>query len=186
MIRKLIAGLAAVTLTAGLAAAAEVTSGPQPGERLPGPFSPLNVTGEDAGQKQCLVCKNGANPVVMVFARCADCPQTRKLIKAVDEATAKHAAHDMGSFVVVLTDDEEKTVAGLKEFADKEKIKKTILSTDSPAGPPKYKLSKDADVTVVLYTRHEIKANHAFKPGELKDKDIEAIIADVAKIVPAK
>jgi hypothetical protein len=186
MIRKLLAGPVAVALVAGFAAAAEIKSGPQPGEQVPGPFTPLNVTGEDAGKKQCLVCKNGTNPVVMIFARSADAAETKKLIKAVDAATAKHSDCDMGSFVVVLTDDEDKAGTALKEFADREKLKKVVLSTDSPAGPPKYKVSKDADVTVVLYTRHEVKANHAFKKGELKDKDIDAIVADVAKIVPQK
>ena len=186
MIRKLFAGVTAVALAAGFAVAAEIKSGPQPGDKLPGPFAPLNVTGEEAGQKQCLVCKNGANPVVMVFARCADCPQTQKLIKAVDAATAKHSGCEMGSFVVVLTDDEEKAGTALKDFAAKEKLAKVVLSTDSPAGPPKYKLNKDADVTVVLYTKHMVKANHTFSKGELKDKDIESVVADVAKIVPAK
>ncbi len=186
MFRKLSAAAPAVVLAAGLAAAAEIKSGPQPGDTTPGPFTPLNVTGEDAGKKQCLVCKNGTNPVVMIFARSADDPATRKLIQAVDAATAKHADCEMGSFVVVLTDDEEKAGAALKAFADKEKLTKIVLATDSPAGPPKYKVSKDADVTVVLYTKHEVKANHAFKKGELTDKDIAAIVADVAKIVPRK
>ena len=50
----------------------------------------------------------------------------------------------------------------------------------------KYKVNKDADVTVVLYTQHMVKANHTFAKGELKDKDIDAVVADVVKIVPAK
>jgi hypothetical protein len=56
MIRKLLAGVPVVALVAGFALAAEVKSGPQPGEKIPGPFTPLNVTGEGAGQKKCLVC----------------------------------------------------------------------------------------------------------------------------------
>jgi hypothetical protein len=30
-------------------------SGPQVGDRIPGPFNPYNVTGEDAGLKRCQV-----------------------------------------------------------------------------------------------------------------------------------
>src|SRR5262245_47728632 len=101
MIRKLFAGASIVALVAGFAAAAELTSGPQPGDTIPGPFTPLNVTGESAGQKKCLVCANGANPVVMIFARSADNAATKNLIKAVDKATAKHSDCEMGSFVVV-------------------------------------------------------------------------------------
>jgi hypothetical protein len=45
------------SLTAGLSpplAAAEPKSGPQPGTTVAS-FSPLNVTGPDAGDRQCLV-----------------------------------------------------------------------------------------------------------------------------------
>jgi hypothetical protein len=31
-----------------------------------------------------------------------------------------------------------------------------------------------------------VKANYAFKKGELKEKDIEAIVGDLSKILPAK
>src|SRR5438034_5901610 len=33
-----------------------------------------------------------------------------------------------------------------------------MLSIDNPAGPGSYKVSKDADVTVVLYNQHKVKA----------------------------
>src|SRR3954463_16283243 len=82
MVRNLmIAGL--VALVGGLAVAAELKSGPQAGEKLPGPFHPLNVNGDKAGEKQCLYCKFGDQSVAMVFARTPDCPQTQKLIKAI-------------------------------------------------------------------------------------------------------
>jgi hypothetical protein len=37
---------------------------------------------------------------------------------------------------------------------------------------------------VVLYTKRVVKANYAFKKGQLKDADIEKIVADVTKILP--
>jgi hypothetical protein len=46
----------AVALLAGSVLAAEgLKSGPQPGQSVPGPFSPLNVTGSAAGKKACQV-----------------------------------------------------------------------------------------------------------------------------------
>ena len=69
-------------------------------------------------------------------------------------------------------------------MADKEKVEKCVLSVDNPAGPKGYKVSKDAEVTVVLYTAHTVKANHAFGKGELDDKGIEKVLADVSKILP--
>lgn len=177
-----VAALLGLTLAAGGVAAESLKSGPQVGETVPGPFHPLNVTGEQAGKKFCLYCKNGTNPVAMIFAR--ECsPSLVKLIKKVDASTAKHSKCEMGSFVVFLNDDEG-LATKLKGLADKQKIKHTILSIDNPAGPAKYNVSKQADVTVVLYTDHMVKANYAFKKGELKDKDIDHIVADVQKILP--
>jgi hypothetical protein len=47
--------LACALLVGSVLAAETLKSGPQTGEKIPGPFSPLNVTGEDAGEKRCLV-----------------------------------------------------------------------------------------------------------------------------------
>jgi hypothetical protein len=91
----------------------------------------------------------------------------------------------MGSFVVFLNDDES-LPKKLKQVAGKEGIKHTVLSVDNPAGPQKYHVAKEAEVTVVLYTDHTVKANHAFKAGELKDKDIGTILSEVKKILPEK
>jgi hypothetical protein len=179
MIRSL--SVAAVVLTAGLAVAAELKSGPQPGQAVPGPFSPLNINGETAGQKQCLYCRNGDNPVAVVFARTADCPMTQKLIKAIDKATAENKKAEMGSYVVFCSD-EENLEAKLKDMVKTADLKETVLSIDSPSGPGKYKIAKDADLTVVLYRNRKVVENFAFKKGEITDKNIDTIIADTAKI----
>lgn len=47
--------LAVMLLVGSAIAADDLKSGPQPGDRIPGPFNPLNVTGEKAGEKSCLV-----------------------------------------------------------------------------------------------------------------------------------
>src|SRR5438309_6255847 len=90
----------------GVMAADSLKSGPQKGETVPGPFHPLNVTGPDAGQKQCLYCKNGDNPVAMIFAREVSEPLVT-LIKKIDSATAEHKDANMGSFVVFLSDSDD-------------------------------------------------------------------------------
>ena len=120
----------------------------------------------------------------MVFAR-SNTPELTALIKKLDACTAKNSECKMGSFVVYLSD-YEKLEAALKDLAKKEELKKIILSIDNPYGPKSYKVAKDAEVTVVLYTDHTVKANHSFKMGDLKDKEIEKIVADVSKILPEK
>lgn len=184
MFRNVFASLTAVILAASVATAGDVKSSLQPGDKLPGPFAPLNINGPTPDEKVCLVCRNGNNPVVMIFARTAD-EQTAKLIKAVDAVTQKNTDCKMGSFVVFCSD-EEKLEGKLKEMAKAADLKKTVLSIDTPTGPTKYKVSQDADITVVLYNEREVKANHTFKKGELKDANIEAIVKDVSKITPSK
>jgi hypothetical protein len=179
-LRLFAAAVAAAALTLP-ALADHVKSGPQAGEKVPGPFHPVNVTGEHKGEKFCLFCVNGENPVAMVFAR-ESSPELTALVKKLDEATSKNSSKSMGSFVVFLSDKDglDKELASM---AEKEKIQKTVLSIDNPAGPKGYNVAKDADITVVLYVDRKVKANHAFKKGELKDGAIEKVVADIPKIL---
>ena len=120
----------------------------------------------------------------MIFAREVSDPLT-SLVKKIDEATAKNKTARMGSFVVFLNDN-EKLEGQLKDLAKKEKINNCVLTIDNSAGPNGYDIAKEADVTVVLYSKKNVKVNYAFKKGELKDGDIEKIVADVQKILPEK
>ncbi len=120
----------------------------------------------------------------MIFARELSGP-VASLVKKIDAATAQNADAKMCSFAVFCSDSDglEKQ---LKQFADKEKLSRCILTIDNPAGPRGYKIAKDADVTVILYVKKKVQANHAFKKGELNDQAIEKILADLPKITAKK
>ena len=121
----------------------------------------------------------------MIFAREISDNLT-SLVKKLDTCTGKHKDAKMGSFVVFVGADEE-VEKKVKELADKEELKHIVLSTDSAeSGPAKYEVAKDADITVVLYTKQEVKSNYAFKKGGLKKEAIDKIIEDVKKILPEK
>jgi hypothetical protein len=88
----------------------------------------------------------------------------------------------MGSFAIFCSDSEG--LAGkLKDVAKTQKLKAFVLAIDNPAGPEPYNVSKDADVTVVLYNKSKVIANYTFRKGELKAGDVEKIVAEVSKIV---
>lgn len=183
MIRTLLAAAFTLTFIVVTATAADaVKSGPQVGENArPKPFFPLNVNGPTASKKACLVCRNGDNPVAMVFAREVSTPLTT-LIKKLDDATAQNKGANMGSFAIFCSDSEglEKQLKGL---ADQEKLKEFVLAIDNPSGPAPYKIAKDADVTVVMYNKSKVISNYTFKKGELTDKAIDQILSDVPKIL---
>ena len=176
--------LVALLVAAGLVAQAgeTVKSGPQVGENArPKPFFPLNLNGPTPDEKQCLVCRNGNNPVAMIFARDTN-EQLVSLITKLDAETVKNADKKMGSFAI-FCNDSEGLPGKLKELAAKQNLKKFTLAVDNPTGPEPYKIAKDADVTVVLYNKSKVIANYTFKKGELTAASVEKIVAEVSKIV---
>jgi hypothetical protein len=175
-------GIAIALWGVGLAALGqEIQSGPAVGKRIPGSFQPMNVTGEYAGKRHCLVCQNGDNPVAMVFARQADEPLL-KLLKALDDATLKNSKKEMGSFAVFLSDSEE-LFESLKGTASKQGLKECVVAIDNPGGPQEYNIAKEAEVTVIFYNKQTVQANFVFRKGELNDKAIATIVKDLSKIV---
>lgn len=173
-----------VALAAGgpTALAADLKSGPQPGEKVPGAFHPLNINGEDAGKRACLYCNAGDSPVVAVFARSADNPALQKLIAALEVETEKHAQAELNSFVVYCSGDTTLPLK-LKKFADDAKLKRVILAVEAEEGPEKYSIHKDAEVTVLLYKERVVVANYAFAKGKMTEADVAKIVADIPKIV---
>ncbi len=172
--------IAAFGLISFVNAGGAVKSGPQSGEDVPGPFHPLNVNGKAAGKKHCLFCENSGagNAVAVVFAREVT-PAVTTLIKKLDEAASSKG---FGSYAVFCSDS-EKLEGQLKELADKSNLKKVVLSIDNPAGPKAYKISQDADVTVILYSpENVVQSNFAYRKGELKNDDVATIINATAKI----
>ena len=107
------------------------------------------------------------------------------LVKAIDATTVKNSSCKMGSFVVFCNDDED-LKDKLAKLADKEGLKKCVLTIDNPTGPEAYKIAKDADITVVYYDKREVKVNRAFKKGEMTDKDVKEIVADITAKLPKK
>ena len=174
-----------LVLCVNLTAAAEaLKSGPQVGEELQKTFEPVNLTGPDVGEKTCVLCEYGASPVVMVFAREVNEPLTR-LIKRLDAATAQHKDRGVASCVILLSGEPE-SAKRLKQIAAQEKIQHTILRTYQAAGPKSYNVAQDAEITAILFLDRIVKANHVYKTGELQDKAIDDVVADIAKILPAQ
>jgi hypothetical protein len=121
--------------------------------------------------------------VICVFARKIDGPLTR-LVKQINEAVDKNKDKNLSAFVVFLTDDSDELAPKVEKLAEKEKISNVPLTIgEIPAGPPNYNIAKEAEVTVMLWKQLDVKANHAFKTGELEKKQIEAVMKDISKIL---
>ena len=171
----------AIVLTATVAARAEVTSGPQVGDRV-GPFDVTKVAGNPGdgwkeGQHGCYRCKTGNKPVVMVFARTAD-DKLATLVKKVEEEVAEHEDEKMMAFVSMIGTDAEALKKAAAEFCAKHGFARTafVVPDDVEHGPPDFKIAPDADVTVICYREGKVRANHAFPKGGLTDDTIDAVV----------
>jgi predicted TIM-barrel fold metal-dependent hydrolase len=106
------------------------------------------------------------------------------LVKQIDEQVSKNEEKKMAAFVVILSEDSDTTAEKLEELAKKQGIKNVPLTIfDGEAGPGDYKIAKDADVTVLMWKGLEVKANHAFKPGELNGEKAKTVLQDTSKIL---
>jgi hypothetical protein len=188
MSKSLVAAALAVGALCGpLSAAAPLRPGYKVGEPLQLWFHEYRVTGRSPGPGCALVCTYSTRPVVMVYARKIDAP-LQHLIRKLDEATAACKDERLGSYVVLLCDRPGRE-GELKALQRCEKVRHTLLAlvVRDNWGRFRAKFGAEAETTVILAAPdRRVKACYAFRKGELKDKDVEQILADIAKILPKK
>jgi hypothetical protein len=173
---------AVAALALSVAVAEELKSGLAIGE-APGAFNVNDITGPNKGTSLCYRCQYGARPVVAVFARDVN-DNLAKVIKDVDGLVEKNKEKDLKAFVVVLSEDADKVAPKLEALAKKNDIKNVPLTTfDGAAGPEEYKISKDADVTVLMWNKSEVKSNFALPKGKLDAAAAKKIVAAAEKLV---
>jgi hypothetical protein len=156
-------------------------SGLKPGEK-PGPYSAIVAVGKERGEApHCFICDTAEHPAVIVFARHLDDPLA-KLVSGIDKAVADNKKSELRGWVTFLNDDQSAFDPLVVDWAKKHAIRNVPLAVfEDLAGPPTYKLTRDADVTVLLFTKHKVVNNFAFRSGELTDERI----AEILKAIPA-
>lgn len=181
--KKLLASCAALCLVAsGFAVAGELKSGLEEGAH-PGAFNVKDVTGPEKGKSLCYRCKYGSKPTVTVFTRELN-DEVAALVKGIDKVVAKNQDQKLSAFVVLLTDDPDAAEPKLEAFAKKQNIKNVPLTIyDGAAGPPTYKIAKDANLNVMMWVDSNVKVNHAFKKGEFNKKIAQKVVKDTGKIL---
>jgi hypothetical protein len=152
----------------------------------PGPYSFLVATGAERGQSTCYVCETADRPAVVVFARSLSDPLGH-LVAKLDRAVGENKKADLRGWVTFLSNDQLTLDPQVAEWGKKHAIRRMPLGVfESEAGPPSYKLSRDADVTIVLFVKQKVVANFAFRSGELNDERKAEIIKALPQIVGEK
>jgi arsenate reductase-like glutaredoxin family protein len=121
--------------------------------------------------------------VVTVFTRKIT-DDLASLVKEIDNTVSKNSSQNMKAFVVYLGDDPAAAEKKLQAMAKKHKITKTPLTVfQTEEGPPNYRISRDADVTVLMWSSRNVKANVAFGKKPLTKEDIQKVVKSTAKIL---
>jgi hypothetical protein len=207
-------------IAAGAAQAAQDAQPLKAGDTIPGPFQVLMATGPRANMFHCPVCEYDLNPAVLVFIRDAEDVSGPVLdfLKKVDAVIAAHPLARMGACAIVLNDggyrkvleaaidasikvpDIELTKATETKDAKLQALRKAgenlkfvALGLGTVGGPEKYRIGKDADITILFYYQQVVVSNTAFKKADFNEmaadkllKEIEAKAVEVEKSLTRK
>jgi len=161
------------------------TSGPQAGQRC-GPYAALISTGPQRGQSFCYICQTGDKPAVVVFAHTPTDP-LGKLVVQFDKAVTDRKRADLCAWVTFLSDQQLELDPKIVKWSERFAIRGVPLGIfEDPLGPPGYRLSKDADVTVLMFVKQKVVANFVFRTGELNDDKIKEVMTALPRIVSEK
>jgi len=154
--------------------------------RRPGPYSFLVATGKERGQQTCYICEQheGNRPAAVVFAR-STTDELAKLLARLEKAGLGKTDSGYKVWMTLLA--ERADLDALATWAQRKGLKTVPVGAFEDAdGPPSYKLHKDADVTVLLFTKQKVIANFAFRAGELTDKCIDEVVKTVPSLFETK
>jgi hypothetical protein len=170
-------------ILASVAAAGEpCVSGLQPGQR-PGPYAAHVALGPERGKLHCYVCEAADRPVVIVFAR-KPTDALGKLAQAVDKALIANKAAELRGWMTFLSDDQTAADPQVVAWGKKQGLSNLPLAVfEDVDGPPAYRLTRDADVVVLLSVKQKVVHNFAFRAGELNDKAVDAVVKALPAIV---
>jgi hypothetical protein len=147
----------------------------EPGKK-PGPYAFVLSTGKERGQSQCLICETGDKPAAVVFARSTG-DALGKLVQEFDKALAARKDKGLRAWVTFLGDDQPALDPQVVQWGQKHAVRGVPLGVfEDAAGPPSYRLSREADVTVLLFVRQKVVANFAFRAGELNDARVAEVV----------
>ena len=172
-------------VAAGAFASDPCVSGPAAGQR-PGPYSSIMSVGPDRGESHCYICDTGDSPAVVIFARTLSDP-LGKLAAGLDRAVAADKAADLRAWVTFLDKDQSTLDPKVVDWGRKYALRNVPVGVfEDLDGPPSYRLSRDADVTVLLYVNRKVVANFAFREGELDESRVADVLKALPEILPAE
>lgn len=166
-------------------AGTRLQSGLQPGDKTFA-FHVQDVTGPRKGRSLCYACAFGKHTVVNIQARKIDA-ELIALLKQLDalvDPANQIKGDSQHAFLVYLTEDPDLAAEELNSVAKEHGLKNIPLTIyDELDGPKPYKLSREAEVTVMLWAESRVTANFAFADGGLDGDDVPIVLKSVQEFL---
>ena len=114
------------------------------------------------------------------------------LVKNIDKQLEEAAAvsptpRKRGIYVIFCNDDPDQTKQ-LKAWIADEKLKHVVICKEEAAGPERYRVAGEADLTAVVYAGNRVKANIPLRciEGELNENSAAEITKALSQVLPKK
>jgi hypothetical protein len=109
------------------------------------------------------------------------------LVRSLDQAVARHKAASLRAWVTFLSADQLSLDPELTKWARQHALCNVPLGVfEDAGGPPSYRLARDAEVTVLWFTRQHVVANFAFREGELSADRVSEVMRALPRVVEGK
>jgi hypothetical protein len=125
----------------------------------------------------------------LIFVREVSDPLT-SLVKRMDEQLAEARPvpsnqRQRGVYIIFCNDDPTQTER-LKGWIAGMQLKHVVVCKEGTAGPDRYRVNRDADVTAVIYERNRVRTNIALRKGELDADAAGTIECALSEVLPKK
>ncbi len=174
-----------MTCSLGATVVAAEQDGLQEGDPI-GVFYVTKIAGAvddqvEPGETLCYRCRYGSRPMVIVFARDIG-GKVPELLQAIDKSVGENEESKLKGILTLLGEDAEalKDDAGKIAAKTQAKLVPVVVAEDSKTGPLNYKLSGDAEVTIVLAKDSQVVKTHTFDSANI---DIQSIISEVGEML---
>jgi hypothetical protein len=135
----------------------------------------------EPGETLCYRCRYGSRPMVMVFARDTG-GNVPDLLKAIEKSVGENEEAKLKGIMTLIGDD----AAALKDDAGKiaerveAKLVPVVVAKETKTGPLSYRISEDADVTIVLAKDSQVVNTHTFDATKI---DVKSVISEVTEML---
>jgi hypothetical protein len=124
--------------------------------------------------------------MAIVFARSPN-DSLGKFLASLDKALVAHKASNPNAWVTFLSDNQPALEPKLIEWSRKHGLANIPIGVfEDNDGPPSYRLSRDAEVTILLAVNQKVVVNFALRLGELTEEKGKEIVAALPKIMGEK